>query len=74
MAPVGHLGRIGQSVLELVEVEFNSEKELAVKTARRIVVGIKNQRTAVWSNVRRDTDQDGVFGQNGDIVTGRLII
>ena len=71
MAQVGHPGQIGQNAPVHVEVGFNSEKELAVKTVHRIVVGIKNQRTAVWFNVPLDTDQDGVFGQNGDTVTGK---
>lgn len=57
-----------------MEAVFSSEKGHAVKIAHRIVAGIKNLKTAEWFSVHLVTDQDGVFGLNGDTVTGNLLI
>ena len=54
--------------------ESSSGKEHVVKIVHRIVAGIKNPKTAAWFSVHLVTDQDGVFGLNGDTVTGNILI
>ena len=56
-----------------MEEEFSLEKGHVVKIVHRIVAGIKNRKTAAWFSVHLVTGPDGVFGLNGDTVTGKVL-